>query len=289
MKARGLHLAPWIAALLVSAGCATSGDKQPPSRLARAIQENHRGEQFFARGEYKTAMEHFRRALRDAESIENEDAIAANLINLSIVQQRLGDRAAAASSVERILNEGELRFGEQRLAEAAVRRSLLALEAGAHAEAKKFTELAQHHCRDQCGVRGKVLGLRGYLALASGNGAAAEALGMQAVAVHRAGNDREELANGLRLVGSAAQLLGDPARGLPSLEEALAIDKRLALPRAVVGDLLALGRAHEQLGNADRARGFFERAVAAAKADGNAAAVEQANGGLRRLPKSGSE
>ena len=122
MKARVLHLAPWIAALLVSAGCATSGDKQPPSRLARAIQENHRGEQFFARGEYKTAMEHFRRALRDAESIENEDAIAANLINLSIVQQRLGDRAAATLSVERILNQGDLRFSEQRLAEAAVRR-----------------------------------------------------------------------------------------------------------------------------------------------------------------------
>lgn len=275
--------APLLA--LVLAACATGDDKQLPPRLARAVDENHRAEQLFARGDYKAALEHFRLALRAAESIEQEDSIAANLLNLSIVQQRLGDRAGAIASVDRILGERNLNFGDRRLAEAAVRRALLAMEAGEHGKAGAFAELAHRHCEDRCGVRGKILGLRGYLALASGDGVAAETLGKQAVAAHRDRKDEEELANGLRLVGSATLLQGEPARGIAALEEALAIDKRLALPRSIASDLLALARAHELLGDSQRARGFFQRAFAAAQADGNPGALEQAKAGLQRLGK----
>lgn len=283
---------PAIVACTLLAACAGG---PPPTRLQRAVDENNRGEQFFARGDYKGAADHFRRALAAAESIEDEDAIAANLVNLSIVQQRLGDRAGAVASAERILNERNLAFADRRIAEAALRRALLAMEAGEHAAAADFAAKAEAKCRESCALRGKLLGLRGYLALAAGDGPQAAKLGREAITLQRAAGDQEELANALRLLGSALLLpgassatagspAGSPAEALAPLNEALTIDKKLALARAVANDLLMLGRAHARLGDAAQARAHFERAMAAAQADGNKVTVEQARQGLAGMP-----
>lgn len=281
-----------IASCALLAACAGGPPPEPPpARLQRAVDENNRGEQFFARGDYKGAADHFRRALAAAESIEDEDAIAANLVNLSIVQQRLGDRAGAVASAERILNERNLAFADRRIAEAALRRALLAMDAGEHAAAADFAAKAESKCRESCALRGKLLGLRGYLALAAGDGATAAKLGREAITLQRAAGDQEELANALRLLGSALLLPGDSAapagstaEALAPLNEALTIDKKLALARAVANDLLMLGRAHARLGDAAQARAHFERAMAAAQADGNKVTVEHARQGLAGMP-----
>lgn len=275
----------WTLCLLL-AGCASPPAATVPAALQRAIAENNRAEQLYARGEYQAAIEHFRRALAAAEAVENEDAIAANLVNLSIVQHRIGERAAAIASAERVLNERNLRFPVQRLAEAALRLALLALEAGDPGTARKWTERAQSHCADPCALRAKMLGVHASLAIAAGDAPGAERFAREAVMLFRGRPEREELANGLRLLGVAATLRGEAVRGLAALAEALEIDKALALPRAIANDLIALGRAHASLGEASRARSFYERAIAVASADGNLPSVALAKSALAGLGES---
>ena len=180
-------------------------------------------------------------------------------------------------------------FADRRVAEAALRRALLAMDAGEHAAASEFATKAEAKCRESCALRGKLLGLRGYLALAAGDGATAAKLGREAITLQRAAGDQEELANALRLLGSALLLPGAssaPAEALAPLNEALTIDKKLALARAVANDLLMLGRAHARNGDAVLARAHFERALAAAQADGNKVTVEHARQGLAGMPGS---
>lgn len=279
------HLASLALCCLLAAGCASPPPPpQLPARALRAIAENNRGEQFFARGEYRQALEHFRAALAAAESVEDEDAIAANLINLSVVQQRVGDAAGAVTSVERVLNESNLRFPERRAAEAALRRALLSLDAGDAAAAQRWTQTAEHRCTQTCALNPKLLALRGYLAIAQGDGPAAERAGQETLALAEAAQDREERANGLRLIGIGALLQGEGARGLGPLAEALAIDKQLSLPRAIANDLMALARAHASLGETQQQRAYLERALAVAAADGNAPVFDQAKSALAALP-----
>ena len=251
--------------------------------MQRAIAENQRGAQLYARGEYDAAAAHYRRALQAAEAIEDEEGIAANLVSLARLQHRTGDLAGAAASLERLLSERNLRFAPHLVAEAALRRALLAVESADLALAERWASHAQQACAEPCGLRAKLLGVRAYLAIARAQADEAGRLAAEAAALAQTGADREERANALRLLGAAALLRGDPARALAPLEEALAMDKELALPRAIANDLVAIGRAHAALGDVARARAHFERASAVASADGNLAVQDQARRALESL------
>src|SRR4051812_5739037 len=127
MKLRRLALLLAGIGLAALAGCAGRAEPQAvlPAKRLQAIEANNRAAALVQRGDYAAAADEFRRALEIERSTENEDGIAANLINLSIVYQRLGDRAAARAAVAEILTDTTLRFPQGRVAEAALRNAIL--------------------------------------------------------------------------------------------------------------------------------------------------------------------
>jgi len=280
---RLLRLALAALAGFVSACASTPPPPQEPARVLRAIAENQRGEQLDARGEYAAAAAHYRRALQAAEAIEDEDGIAANVVSLARVQHRAGDLAGATASLDRLLEERNLGFPARHVAEAAMRRALLALESADLALAERWVGHARNVCPEPCALRAKLVGVLAYLAIARGQPEEAELWATEAAALAKASAERDELANALRLLGAAALLRGEPARALVPLGEALAIDKQLALPRAIANDLVAMARAHAALGDLPQARAHYERAGAVAAADGNLPVQEQVRRALAAL------
>lgn len=256
--------------------CATGPGTSLPVRAQQGIAENNRGARELARGNYHQALEHFHQALSVAESLEDEDAIATNLINIATAQRRLGRQGEAKAALDRVLFQSKLSFSSDLLAEAAAQRALLALEMGRYDEARKFAAISEQRCQTRCPQHGKLLTLRAYLALATGEAAVAETAALAAVRYQREHNAEDELANGLRILGLALLANGKAGKASEVLDEALTLDKRQASPEAIVNDLIALGRAQEALGNADRAAQYFKRAQAAAIADGNQAGAMRA-------------
>src|SRR5207237_10018075 len=75
-------------------------------------------------GDYAGAARFYGEALRLATSLENPDAIAANAIKLSIVDQWLGRDAEARAALAAVLAEPPAGFSERRQTQAELRRAL---------------------------------------------------------------------------------------------------------------------------------------------------------------------
>ena len=85
-------LALWLAAALLAlaAGCSTPVLNRGSPAQARLTEAEARAAALARSGDYAGAARFYGEALRIATSLENADAIAANAINLSIVNQWLG-------------------------------------------------------------------------------------------------------------------------------------------------------------------------------------------------------
>src|SRR5689334_12947992 len=105
----------FIVGLVLLAGCAGKGGPAPAPKRLQAIEANNHAGQLFARGDYAGAAKLYQRALEIERSVENEDGIAANLINLSIAYQRLGELKSAEAAVAEILDGGVNAFPPARI------------------------------------------------------------------------------------------------------------------------------------------------------------------------------
>ncbi|TAK71425.1 MAG: tetratricopeptide repeat protein [Betaproteobacteria bacterium] len=277
----GLFVAAGLALL---AACVQQPGKPIAARAAEAIEANRRAELRFRSGDLEGAVQHYREALRIAQSIEDVEGIAANAINLSIAYQRLGKHAEARASLASVLDHSRLNFPRARLAQAALRRALLDLEQGRHADAAAWLEQAANWCGQQgCTLLAAIRNAEGLLALAEGRTDAAAASARAALEASRGAGNRVEAANAMRLLGNVAIRAGDAAAALAMLAEALAIDRELALPRKIYLDLVGLGRASAQGGERARARAYYERALAVSEADRDAAGAAEARDLIRGL------
>jgi len=104
MKRRHILLFVLAAVLVLTAGCGSN----PPALTEQqetAIQFNQRGEAAFRRGDYAQALQEYQGALSIHRSVENVAGIATELLNLSVVDRRLGDKAAAQAALDQILTE----------------------------------------------------------------------------------------------------------------------------------------------------------------------------------------
>jgi len=274
---RQVRLALACAALVAAAGCATQAPPAPAKRL-QAIEANGRGTALFQRGEYAAAAGEYRRALEIERSIENEDGVAANLINLSIAYQRLGERDAARAAVAEILDNPLVRFPAPRVAEAALRSAILLAEERQLDAASRALERSRKACPAACALAGKIDNVEAQLALLRGQHEAARAAALRALAANRARNDREELANSLRLLGAAALEAGKPGEAEPLAREALEIDKQLAMPAKIFRDLVLLGRSAKARGLAEDAARLLGRALAVARAAHDASGIAEVKG-----------
>ena len=261
--------------MLLLAGCASQAPAPQPAKRTQAIEANNRGTTLFQRGDYAAAAAEFRRAVEIERSIENEDGVAANLINLSIAYQRAGDRSAARAAVAEVLDNPLMRFPPQRVAEAALRSAILLTEERQIDPAAKALERSRALCAGRCPLTGKIDNVAAQHALLGGRHEEARVAAQRALAFNRSRGDREETANSLRLLGGSALAAGKPAEVEPLAREALEIDKQLALPTRIFRDLVLLGRAARARGNAEDAAQLLGRALAVARAAGDASAIAE--------------
>lgn len=251
--------------LLAAAAALLGACSSPPVRSASAIQAQGYGVQGMDRykaGDLPRALAFFEQALAVEQSIEDDDAIAATRLNLSMVYQAMGRRDEALKQLDLVLDERRLDFSAERRAEAALRRAML-LQASDRAGAGLSLDRAAALCGSGCSVRGKIFNLKAYLALSAGN--AEEGL-RQAQQAQRAlaKDDALEKANSLRLQGSAYIAMRTTAAAVPLLEEALRMDKAAGASEKIYQDLLLLGQAVQD--KPELARDYWTRAhdVAAA-------------------------
>lgn len=257
------------------AGCAGQPPAPLPAKRTQAIDANNRGTQLFQRGDYAAAAGEFRRAVEIERSVENEDGVAANLINLSLAYQRAGDKAAARAAVAEVLDSPLMRFPPNRIAEAALRSSILLTEERDVDAAAKALDRSRAACAGRCPLNGKIDNVAAQLALLGGKHEEARAAAQRALSANRSRGDREEVGNSLRLLGAAALAQNKPAEVEPLAREALEIDKQLAVPSKIFRDLVLLGRAAKARGNAEDAAQLLGRALAVARAAGDQAAVAE--------------
>ena len=267
-----LRFAAAVAACALLASCAQQPPAKPvPAREAAAIEANRRAEVSFRRGDFENSAQHYREALRISQSLEDADGIAANAINLSIAYQRLGKSAEARASLAPVLDRSALSFPPARLAQAALRRSILEFEERRYAGAAEWADQAAGYCGQQgCALLSAIYNVKGQIALETGHADIATANAQTALQVSRNAGNEVETANALRLLGNAAIRAGDAKAALAPLGEALAIDRELALPTKIYLDLVGLGRASALGGENDAARTYYERALAVSEADRDA-------------------
>ena len=261
--------------VLLVAGCASQPPANLPTKRLQAIEANNRATALFQRGDYAAAAAEFHRAVDIERSIENEDGVAANLINLSIAYQRAGDKTAARAAVAEVLDSPLMRFSPARVSEAALRSAILLTEERQVDAAAKALERSRALCAGRCPLTGKIDNVAAQLALLGGRHEEARAAAQRALSANRSRSDREEVANSLRLLGGAALAAGKPAEVEPLAREALEIDKQLAVPGKIFRDLVLLGRAAKARGNAEEAAQFLGRALAVARAAGDATAIAE--------------
>ena len=262
--------------LVLLGGCANAPEVVRPVRQEASLDANQRARTLYARGDFTEAVKQAQQALDLATSIEDEDAMAMSLINLSVIYQRLDRSKEARQTVERILDGGALSFPPRRLAEAALRRAVLATDDGEADRAEALLLRSEQTCSGECPLRGKQGNLRAQLAIERGRLDEALRWAEKALAENRARHDEEETANAQRLAANALILSGRLEEAETRLTDALNIDKRLGVSRKIYRDLLLLGIAARRRGNEDSARVFFVRARDVARADGHAATAREA-------------
>jgi tetratricopeptide (TPR) repeat protein len=264
--------------LALLAACVAPPPAPPPAAgEAAMIEANRRADAHLRAGDLEGAARQYREAVRVARSVEDPEGIATNSINLSIVYQRLGRPDDARASLAPLLERSQLAFSPDRLAQAALRRSVIDLEDRRTADAQAWLERAAAYCGRACSVSVAIQNVRGQIALEAGRTDQAAAAARSALAASRAAGDRAETANALRLLGGIALRSGDAAGAAGVLQDALAIDKELAVPRKIYLDLIALGRASALKGDRGAARSYYERARAVSEADRDAAGAARAS------------
>jgi tetratricopeptide (TPR) repeat protein len=269
-------LSRWLAACFIAlaAACATPALERGSPAQARLAETEARAAALARSGDYAGAARFYGEALRIATSLENADAIAANAINLSIVDQWLGRDAEARAALAAVLDQPRAAFSERRKTQAELRRAILEAASGNRGAAEVWALEAERRCARSCEYAAAILNVRAQLALDSGHTADATRLASAALERARGEPGRPEAANALRTLGRAHAAAGEPGRALEPLRQALEIDRTLGDPRKILADLTELARAADAAGDAQAARGYKERGLAVSRAisDGRSAA-----------------
>jgi len=266
-------------ALLVFALAACATPKPPPEPLAKSrLNEAEARAAALARsGDYAGAARFYAEAVRRATALENADAIAANAINLSVVQQWLGRNDEARAALSAVLDDPRTPFSERRKLQAELRRAILELSVNDVGAAAVWVGQAERRCANlSCEYAATILNVRAQVELDSARAAQAEKIAL--AAAERSRSNPSELANALRTIGRARQAQGQPRTAIEPLQQALGLDRELGDPRKILADLSELSRAADAAGDARAARDYRERSMAVSRAmsDGKSGAEMEA-------------
>ncbi|HET7362307.1 MAG TPA: hypothetical protein VFJ70_01920 [Burkholderiales bacterium] len=266
----------WLAAWLIAltAACSAPATDRGSPAQGRLSEAEARAAALARSGDYAGAARFYGEALRIATSLENADAIAANAINLSVVEQWLGRDAEARAALAAVLDEPRAGLSERRKTQAELRRAILEAASGNLGAAEVWAGEAERRCASSCEYAAAILNVRAQVALDSGRNAEAARLAGAALERARGDSGRAEAANALRTAGRARIAAGDAGAALGPLRQALEIDRALGDPRKILADLTELARAADAAGDAQAARSYKERGLAVSRAinDGRSAA-----------------
>jgi len=263
--------------------CACAGTTPKPNRTEeQASALNLQAGRAYERGDYPRAAALYERAMTLNKAVENTEGVAINALSLARALQANGDSAGAHLVLDALLADAPLPLSPPRRAEAQARKALLYLDAGDSARALAWSDQALRSCAD-CPALAAIQTLRGRAALAGGDPATALVWSGRALASNVSAGER---ANALRLSGEAQLAQSQYRAALAPLEQALALDHAAGLPARIFLDLMALGRAHRELGEHQEARDYFSRARDVSAAAGNEAGARAASSSLERLPAS---
>jgi tetratricopeptide (TPR) repeat protein len=272
-----LFVTPAVLALTACAG-------NPPvltEQQQDAIQFNQRGETAFRRGDYAQALQEYQGALSIHRSVENVAGVATELLNLSVVYRRLGDKAAAQTTLDQILMDKSLAFSADQKAEAAYRKAGYYLDDGNETEAQSWVNKALEYCHG-CGAEGRLYNLLARMALASQPQDAVNHA-RRALALNRNAGDKNEEANSLRLIADAAFQLGDFKTAQQSYDDALRLDKDTGAAAKIALDLMGLGRSIARQGRRAEAVEYFQRAYSVSEGAGDAKAMEETAAEIKKV------
>jgi len=279
MKRRHIQLFI-LSAVLALTACAGN----PPvltEQQETAVQYNQRGETAFRRGDYTQALQEYQEALAIHRSVENVAGIATELLNLSVVHRRLGDKAAAQTTLDQILTERSPAFSADQKAEAAYRKAGYYLDDGNEAEALSWLNKALEYCHG-CGADGRLYNLMARMAL-TGQPQDAMNHARRALTLNRSAGDKNEEANSLRLIADAAFQSGDFKTAQQSYDDALRLDKDTGVAIKIALDLMGLGRSIARQGRRAEAVEYFQRAYSVSEGAGDTKAMEKAAAEIKKV------
>jgi tetratricopeptide (TPR) repeat protein len=182
-----------------------------------------------------------------------------------------------------VLEQANLSFPAERLAQAALRRAVIDMDEHRLASAAGWVERAESRCGPSCVLSAAIHNVKGQLALENGDADAASASARRALDASRASGDRAEAANALRLLGISALRAGDATAALAHVDQALAIDRELASPRKIWLDLVWLGRISVLRGERESALAYYERALTVSEAEKDTRGAAEVRGLMRSL------
>jgi tetratricopeptide (TPR) repeat protein len=276
-----------IAALsFLLSSCFGGGPDLPvlTEQQAAALQWNNQGHLAFKDGAYAQALAAYRKALEINRSTEDADGIALELVNISTVYDRLGDRANSLSALDQILVPSGIPIPAARKAEAAYRKAVYFLEDGEYAQAAAWSDKSLALCQGaSCSVEGRLFNLKARMELSKKNTAASLSHARRALASNRSSGDKIEEANSLRLIADASFQSKDFATAQQFFDDALRLDKEAGSAAKIALDLMGLGRSHVQQGRRTEAADFFRRAYSVSEGAGDTKAMEEAAAEIRKV------
>jgi len=258
-----------VGALLVLAGCASAPERPPSLTQQQGADASQRAARALQRGDLAQARAQYLLALAAAQALQDPDATGAALLNLTLVDSRRGDLAAASAHVDRLLADPTLQAPALQ-ARAATRKALLLLDLDQPDAALGWADRARNRCAPPCALAPVLDNLQAYVSLTRGDAAAALAQARRAAENAGASGQTGEQASALRLAGRAATRLGDTTSAAEALALALQLDRQLGQPDRVALDLLYAAENEDRRGNPAAAATLYERAATVYAASGDA-------------------
>ncbi len=253
---------PPLLLLLLLGACGSAPPRQPAvmEQVKKADQAAYRA---VRDGDLLRARELFRQSMLLNQSLDNLPASAMAAINLSSVNHKLGDDAAALALLDHVLSDAAPLYPAELRGTAAFRKAIILVDSGKPVEAETALQSAAMECKQQCAYAPGMNNLRARLALDKGDYPAALTLSKSVI---NASAEKEELANAQRTAATAESALGQHDAALTHYLAALELDKELGQSTRIVVDLQGAAVAMEKLGRKAEAEAYVRRAMAAAEA-----------------------
>jgi len=271
-KALGISCRLTVALLCaLLAACSTAGPDSP-YLTRKAERLNTRAIKATEQERFLAAETGFAEAYRTYGMVEDHAGMVIVLVNSSRMYRSRGmtDRAA-----EMATRAGEMvSHVPQLAAEAWFERAKVSLLQGDTDSALNWSDKALGASRDE--NRAMITGLRADIHLKRGEWQKCVELAGATLKMSRSAGDRHEEADALRILADCRLAGKQPDEAAAAYEEALRLDKELALPRSIHADLKGLSASVSQKGDMRAAGEYLLRAadVAIARGDTKEAAAD---------------